>query len=67
MYFDRFDIVEAYYCYFADYHDGMTSRDYARLSKMTHYFSPRPNLSSDTLGDNGREIYENLVAKFQNA
>ena len=34
MYFDRFDIVEAYWCYFADWHGGQASAEYRRLSGM---------------------------------
>jgi len=63
MYFDRFDICEAYYLYFCDYHGGQGSREYARLSRMTHYFKPRPSLSQpEDLSENGREIYYQLVS-----
>lgn len=56
-YFDRFDIVEAYYCALSDCHGGQASREYARLSRMSRYFKPRASLSADTLDDNAREIY----------
>lgn len=63
MYFDRFDIVEAYYLYFVDYHGGQWSREYARLSRMTRYFKPRQSLSYDTLSENAQEIYNSLAVK----
>lgn len=65
MSFDRFDIVEAHYCYCAEWHSGMHSPEYYRLSRMGFYFRPRPNLSSDTLEPNGKEIYDALVARYQ--
>jgi hypothetical protein len=65
MYFDRFDIVEAYWCYFVEWHGGQNSREYIRLSKMDRYFKPRPNLSSETLEENAREIYDMIVQRHQ--
>jgi hypothetical protein len=64
MYFDRFDIVEAYYLAFCDCHSGQWSEEYSRLSKILSYFKPSPMLSAETLSDNGREIYEALCAKL---
>ena len=32
MYWDRFDIVEAYYLYFCHHHEGQGSLKYQRLS-----------------------------------
>ena len=61
MYFDRFDIAEAYYLFFAHYHEGQWSEKYKRLSYMLSYFKPSPLLTLDTLSDNAREIYDNLV------
>lgn len=63
MYFDRFDIAEAYYLFFSHYHEGQTSDKYRRLSRMSRYFKPSPMLSVVTLTENGREIYEALAAK----
>lgn len=62
MWFDRFDIAEAYYLYFCDYHGGQGSKEYQRLSRMGRYFRPRPSLSYETLSENGQAIYDNLVA-----
>lgn len=64
MYFDRFDIVEAWYLALADCHGGQWSREYARLSRMSRYFRPSPMLSVDTLSDNAREIYERACARM---
>ena len=63
MWFDRFDIVEAYYLFFVHYHDGQYSEKYARLSKMSEYFRPAVNLGVDSLTENGLEIYNNLIEK----
>lgn len=64
MYWDRYDIVEAYYCFFCDYHEGQYSNKYTRLSKITTYFKPRPNLCYETLEENSKCIYDNLVANY---
>ena len=63
MYFDRFDIVEAYYLFFVHYHGGQDSEKYARLSKMNNYFRPAMGLGVDSLTENGLEIYNNLIEK----
>ena len=62
MMFDRFDIVEAYYCFFMEWYCGQNCPLYARLCRMYGYFKPRPDLSSDTLSENGKEIYDAIVA-----
>jgi hypothetical protein len=62
---NRFAIVEAYYCFFMDYHGGQDSREYERMSKMGRYFHPRPNLSYDTLEEDAREIYDRLAAQTE--
>jgi len=63
MYFDRFDIIEAYYLFFMDYHEGQTSRKYIRLCKMGKYYKPSSTFSIDSLSENALVIYENLVEK----
>lgn len=63
MYFDRFDIVEAYYLFFVAYHEGQYSEKYARLSKMSTYFRPAMGLSLKELSKNALLIYANLVQK----
>lgn len=64
MYFDRFDICEAYFLAFYYYHGGQYSREYARLCKLYTYFKPSPNLSVYTLSDNGLQIYNKVVARL---
>lgn len=61
--FDRNDIVEAYYLFFCDYHEGQGSRKYERLSRMTRYYKPRMSLSLDTLSPNAKDIYQGLVER----
>ena len=34
MYFDRFDICEAYYCYASDYHEGQFSKIYEIFGRL---------------------------------
>ena len=63
MFFDRFDIAEAYYLFFCHYHEGGGSKKYQRLSRMSRYFRPSPLLSVESLTENGREIYEALSSR----
>lgn len=70
MYWDRFDICEAYWCFYCDWHrGGLTDRDYEHvrsISETLHrlQFQPSADLSSDTLNDNARAIYDALVDKY---
>lgn len=61
MYFDRYDIVTAYYLFFCDFHEGQFSKKYSRLSKITRYFKPSPNLTLETSNDNVKAIYDRLL------
>ena len=62
MYFDKFDICEAWYLYAADYHCGQWSKEYAIFGRLHNIqFKPSPLLSFESLSDNGKEIYNNLV------
>jgi hypothetical protein len=62
MYFDRFDICEAYYLFAAHYHGGQYSREYAIFGRLHNLgFSPSPMLCVESLGDNARDIFDNLV------
>ena len=64
MYFDRFDICSAYYCFLSEYHDGQFSDKYRRLSRLLTHFSPGAGLgSSDDLEGNARAIYDALIEK----
>ena len=59
--FDRFDIVEAYYLFLSEYHEGQGSVKYARLSHILSYFNPSPNVMCGNLSENAQAIYQNLV------
>jgi hypothetical protein len=74
MYFDRFDICEAYAVMEWDYnlggwlHERPTNRrrmEATSIQLARLRFKPRPNLSSDTLTENGREIYESLERRYE--
>ena len=65
MYWDRFDIVEAYYLYYTHYHSGMWSHEYARRSNMDGYFTPSLGFCYDELTDNGKDIYNALVERTE--
>ena len=60
MEWNRFDIVEAYYLFFTEYHEGQWSDKYRRLSKIMTYFRPSP--LGVRLNENGQAIYNNLVS-----
>lgn len=69
-FFDRFDICEAYACLEWDYNrDGILrerGRPYSigvQLARMQ--FRPAPNTCTDTLTENGREIYDAAVEKYK--
>ena len=64
MYFDRFDICEAWFLALMHCHGGMGSNEYRRLCKLMTYFKPSPLLDVDTLNENARAIYENACDKL---
>jgi hypothetical protein len=66
MYFDRFDICEAWFLALTHCHRGQWSREYERLCAVRRYFRPSPSLSVDTLSDNGRAIYESACERMLN-
>ena len=64
MWFDRFDICEAYWIYADQYHEGMWSdiyRIFGRLNRIG--FSPAPSLSEDSLTENGQAILQSLIER----
>ena len=63
-YFDRIDIAEAWYLALSHCHGGQSSREYARLSKLSRLMRPRPSLSVETLSENARLIYEDACARM---
>ncbi len=72
VYFDRYDICEAYYLFARLYHSGgdTTDRIFHRLNRM--HFKPGLSLCQHdypalALTENGTEIYTILVAKHPDA
>jgi len=60
--FDRFDIAEAYACYWAAYHQGRESWGYQRLSvALSILTNNASDLQFDKLSENGQAIYRRLV------
>lgn len=65
MYFDRFDILQAYWLFGAEYHTGQGSKEYAYIGRAEKLgFSPGLMLTYKSLTDNGKEIYDNLVSRI---
>ena len=71
-YFDRFDIVEAYYLFARHYHSGGDTSDgiFARINRL--HFKPRLSLTQYdvpelALTENGAEIYAQLEANHPDA
>lgn len=64
MYFDRFDIVEAWYLALCHCHGGQWSESYERLCRIGRYFKPSPLLSIESLSDNGLEIYNSVCERL---
>lgn len=61
MYFDRFDIVQAYYAWLCNHHEGLGSYKYMRLCKVQEYFTPGVVwYGYASLTENGQAIYRNL-------
>lgn len=72
--FDRFDICEAYLVLEGDWHVGgiLWERPSNRRRNMSTDFQlrrmgfkPRPDLSYETLEENGREIYDELERRYR--
>ena len=72
--FDRFDICEAHAVLEWDYNlDGwlrerpsnQRRREATAIQLIRMQFKPRPDLSYETLTENGKEIYDELVMKYK--
>ena len=64
MYWDRFDICEAYYGYATVYHEGQNSPAYRLFSVFDRLpFTPRDSATHtpEALSENGGEIFDGLV------
>ena len=62
---NRFDIVEAYYCYFVLYHGGQYSVDYRRMCNMQRYYRPSSfgGDKPERLTEGAREIFDSLMER----
>jgi hypothetical protein len=66
MYFDRFDILSAHYAFCADHYSGQWDELYERLCRIGNLITLSPLWKGyASLSENGREIYDNLVAKWE--
>ena len=72
--FDRFDICEAHAVLEWDYNLGgwlherpsnQRRREATAVQLIRMQFKPRPDLSYETLTENGKEIYDELVMKYK--
>jgi len=63
MYFDKFDICEAYYVFAMLWHRGQWSKEYEIFGRLDRIgFKPSPMLNGpENLTENGLNIYLNLV------
>jgi hypothetical protein len=62
-YWNRWDIVSAYYAYYTDWHTGQASYEFARLCRIRRYFNPGPYFDGyASLTENGEAIYDELAA-----
>lgn len=63
MFWDRFNICEAYYVYAMLNHGGQWSKEYALFATLNRMkFKPASSLAGpDDLEENARSIYEALV------
>ena len=63
--FDRFDIVSAHHLFWSEYHSGMGSEGYAKLSKISRMrFDPGALFTGwKSLSDNAKDIYRNLCKR----
>lgn len=59
MYYNRFDIVDAYYWWYVHHHNGQSSPEYARLCRIQKYYKPS-SLHKGPSDENARAIYDNL-------
>ena len=71
MYFDRFDICEAYYLFAVYYHLGQWSSEYEILGRLHKIGFTRPHLSNlktgyKHLSENGKMIFKGLVKAQKN-
>lgn len=65
MYFDRFDILSAYWLFGSLYHGGQFTKEYRYMGRAQACgFKPGPIFSKRSLTDNGRDIFNGLVENY---
>jgi hypothetical protein len=68
MWFDRFDILSAYYLFGSLYHGGQFTKEYAYIGRALKCgFKPGPSFDYQFLSDNGQAIFGALVGKDNEA
>jgi hypothetical protein len=71
MYFNRFDICEAYLMYLINYHMGGATRRCEVQNRSIEYqlhnmnYNPSVLLTESSLSDNAREIYHELIHRWE--
>lgn len=64
LFFDRFDICEAYILYGMLYHGGQWSKEYRDQCRAMRLMTQiRSSLSVETLSENARAIFDSLVER----
>jgi hypothetical protein len=64
MYFDRFDILSAYYLFGINYHSGQFSKAYAYMGRaMRAGYKPGTNETARGLNENALAIYKSLLER----
>lgn len=63
MYFDRFDVCEAWAAYMAENHGGMNDPLYARLCRLLSFY--RPAHLGRLSNENAQAIYSALCKRSQ--
>jgi hypothetical protein len=62
--FERFDIVEAWYCYWNEHHAGQFSDGYRALCRVLKISTPADESTRfDGLSENGKAIYRQLCLR----
>ena len=64
MFFNRFDVLDAWYIYLSDNHRGQWSKEYKRLCKMLQYYQPARMLKRSRLNENAQAILERLEKQY---
>ena len=67
MYYDSFDITLAWYYYCLNWHSGINSWQYKRLSRMKQYFKPSPKSLSEleAYSANAYQIYLTILNRHE--